>query len=113
LHLDGFRVFAAFRILLVWFHLPYVMKFNEEYTGKNARMIGVKSVDGMTQAEYRKSAIDKVRQLSIDVGIPQTLKKIGVKEAELDAIADVCTGGNPRPRTKELVLGVYKTIFGA
>ena len=57
--------------------------------------------------------MDKVRQLSIDVGIPQPLKKIGVKEAELDAIADVCTGGNPRPRTKELVLGVYKTIFGA
>ncbi len=70
-------------------------------------MIGVEA-----QAEYRKSAIDTVRQLSIDVGIPQTLKKISVKEAELNAIADVCTGGNP-PRTKELVLGVYKTVFVA
>lgn len=65
-------------------------------------MIGVEA-----QAEYRKSAIDTVRQLSIDVGIPQTLKKISVKEAELNAIAGVCTGGNPRPRTKELVLDVY------
>uniref|UniRef100_UPI003FEF4874 hypothetical protein n=1 Tax=Candidatus Fimivicinus sp. TaxID=3056640 RepID=UPI003FEF4874 len=79
MHLNGFRVFASFRILLVWFHLP----------------------------------IDTVRQLSIDVGIPQTLKKIGVKEAELDVVADVYTGGNPRPRTKELVPGVYKTVFGA
>ena len=69
------------------------------------------------QAEYRKAAVDAVRQLSIDVGIPQTLKEIGVKKEDLDALADaamadVCTGGNPRPCTKELVLGVYQKAFG-
>ncbi|HIT53455.1 MAG TPA: lactaldehyde reductase [Candidatus Fimivicinus intestinavium] len=102
--------------------LPYVMEFNAEYTGEKfreiARMMGVAGVDEMSQEEYRKAAIEAVRQLSIDVGIPQTLREIGVKEEDLDALADaamadVCTGGNPRPCTKELVLGVYRTAFGA
>lgn len=102
--------------------LPYVMAFNAEYTGDKfreiARMMGVEGVDAMTQAEYRKAAIDAVRQLSIDVGIPQTLAEIGVKQEDLEALADaamadVCTGGNPRPCTKELVLNVYRTAFGA
>ena len=102
--------------------LPYVMAFNAEYTGEKfreiARMMGVDGVDSMTQEEYRKAAIDAVRQLSIDVGIPQTLREIGVKAEDLDALADaamadVCTGGNPRPCTKDLVLGVYQTAFGA
>ena len=100
--------------------LPYVMEFNAEYTGQKykeiARAMGIKGVDNMNMEEYRKAAIDAVKQLSADVGIPQTLKEIGVKESDLDALADaamadVCTGGNPRPCTKELVLQVYKTAF--
>ena len=100
--------------------LPYVMEFNQEYTGEKfrevARMMGVKDVDKMSQADYRKAAINAVRQLSLDVKIPQTLKEIGVKEEDLDmladaAMADVCTGGNPRPCTKELVLALYKTAY--
>ena len=79
-------------------------------------MIAVANPDSMTQPEYRKAAIDAVRRLSLDVGIPQTLNKIGVKEDDLPALADaamadVCTGGNPRPCTKELVLEVYKKAF--
>lgn len=101
--------------------LPYVMEFNAAYTGEKfreiARAMGVKNVDTMSQEEYRQAAIDAVRQLSKDVNIPRTLKEIGVKEEDLDALADaamadVCTGGNPRPCTKELVLEVYKTAFG-
>lgn len=100
--------------------LPYVMAFNAPYTGEKfreiARAMGVKGVDEMSDEEYRKAAIDAVKQLSIDVGIPQTLKEIGVKEEDLDALADaamadVCTGGNPRPCKKELVLEVYKTAY--
>ena len=100
--------------------LPYVMEFNAEYTGTKykeiARAMGVKDVDDMNMKEYRKAAIDAVKQLYLDVGIPLTLKEIGVKETDLDALADaamadVCTGGNPRPCTKELVLQVYKTAF--
>ncbi|MCY8232992.1 lactaldehyde reductase [Priestia endophytica] len=100
--------------------LPYVMEFNKDYTGEKfkeiARAMGVEGVDNMTQNEYRKAAIEAVRQLSIDLNIPQTLNEIGVKEEDLDALADaamadVCTGGNPRPCTKELILEVYKTAF--
>lgn len=66
-------------------------------------MIGVEA-----QAEYRKSAIDTVRQLSIDVG--QTLKKISVKEAELDAVAGVYIGGNPRPRTLRCIRLILRLV---
>ncbi|WP_115716553.1 lactaldehyde reductase [Amedibacterium intestinale] len=100
--------------------LPYVMEFNKDYTGEKyreiARVMGVEGVDEMSQEEYRNAAIEAVRQLSKDVNIPQTLKEIGVKEEDLPALAqaamaDVCTGGNPRPCTYELVLEVYKTAF--
>ena len=100
--------------------LPYVMEFNKDYTGEKYREIacvmGVEGVDEMSQEEYRNAAIEAVRQLSKDVNIPQTLKEIGVKEEDLPALAqaamaDVCTGGNPRPCTYELVLEVYKTAF--
>lgn len=101
--------------------LPYVMEFNAEYTGDKykyiAKAMGVENTENMSQAEYRKAAVDAVKKLSSDVSIPLTLKEIGVKQEDLDALADaamadVCTGGNPRPCTKELVLEVYKTAFG-
>ena len=100
--------------------LPYVMAFNAPYTGEKfreiARAMGIRNVDAMSQEEYRQAAIDAVRQLSKDVGIPQTLREIGVKEEDWEALseaamADVCTGGNPRPCSKELVWKVYKTAF--
>lgn len=100
--------------------LPYVMEYNKDYTGEKfreiARVMGVEGVDDMDEQSYRQAAIDAVRQLSLDVQIPQTLHEIGVKEEDLEdlaraAMADVCTGGNPRPCTFEEVLDVYKTAF--
>ena len=100
--------------------LPYVMEFNAPYTGEKfreiARAMGVKGVDKMSQEEYRRAAIDAVKQLKKDVNIPETLKDINVKEEDLEALsdaamADVCTGGNPRPCSKELVFEVYKKAF--
>lgn len=100
--------------------LPYVMEFNAPYTGEKfreiARAMGVKDVDKMSQEEYRKAAIEAVKQLKKDVNIPETLRDINVKEEDLEALseaamADVCTGGNPRPCSKELVLEVYKKAF--
>lgn len=84
--------------------LPIVMEYNQECTGEKfreiARAMGVKDVDMMSQEEYRKAAIDAVRQLSIDVGIPTKLEAI--KEEDLDflaasAKADACAPGNPKP----------------
>lgn len=100
--------------------LPYVMEFNAPNTGTKfreiARAMGVKKVDEMKQAEYREAAIKAVKKLSKDVGIPKTLKEIGVKKEDLEALAeaamaDVCTGGNPRHCTKELVLKVYQKAY--
>lgn len=99
--------------------LPYVMEYNAPYTGEKfrdiAKAMGV-DVKGMSQEEYRKAAVDAVRQLSKDVGIPEKLHEIGVKEEDLHALAeaamaDVCTGGNPRPCTVESILEIYKKAF--
>lgn len=99
--------------------LPYVMEYNAEYTGEKfkyiAEAMGVDTT-GMSQADYRAAAVNAVKQLSKDVGIPEKLHEIGVKEEDLQALsesafADVCTGGNPRPCTVESILGIYKTAF--
>mgnify|MGYP003586504562 CR=1 FL=1 len=97
--------------------LPLIMEYNAEYTGDKfreiARAFGVEGVDKMTPEEYRKAAVAAVRQLAIDVHIPQKLSELGVKEKDLDfltesAFADVCTPGNPRKATKEDILSLYK-----
>lgn len=99
--------------------LPYVMEYNAEYTGEKfkyiAEAMGIDTT-GMSQAEYRAAAVNAVKKLSKDVGIPEKLHEIGVKEEDLQALsesafADVCTGGNPRPCTVESILGIYKTAF--
>lgn len=84
--------------------LPIVMEFNQEYTGTKFKDIAEAfDVDttGMSQEEYRKAAIDAVRQLSVDVGIPT---KLAIREEDLpflceSAAADACAPGNPRPAT--------------
>lgn len=100
--------------------LPYVLAFNAPATGEKfreiARAMGVKGVDEMSQEEYRQAAIDAVKQLSHDVGIPEKLHMIGVKEEDLvalsqDALKDVCTGGNPRDCTAEEILEIYRKAF--
>lgn len=100
--------------------LPYVMEYNAPATGEKyreiARVMGVEDVDIMTQDEYRKAAIDAVKKLSEDVGIPKTLKEIGVKEEDLQALAesamaDACTPGNPRDTNVPEILEIYKSIY--
>jgi len=99
--------------------LPTVMEYNAPATGEKyreiARAMGVKGVDDMTQEEYRRAAIEAVRQLSIDVGIPQTLKGI-VKEEDIDFLAqsamdDACRPGNPKDPTKEDIIALYKSLL--
>ena len=99
--------------------LPYVMEYNAQYTGDKFKYIAeAMDVDtsGMSEEEYRKAAVDAVRKLSNDVGIPEKLHEIGVKEEDLPALAqsafdDVCTGGNPRECTVESIHEIYKTAF--
>ncbi|MDY4156553.1 MAG: lactaldehyde reductase [Bacilli bacterium] len=99
--------------------LPTVMEYNAPCTGEKyreiARAMGVKGVDDMSQEEYRKAAIDAVKQLSIDVGIPTSLKGI-VKEEDIDfladsAMADACRPGNPKDPTKEDIVKLYRSLL--
>ncbi len=99
--------------------LPTVMEYNAEYTGEKykhiAKAFGVENVDIMTQEEYRKAAVEAVKKLSQDVGIPQNLKEI-VKEKDLDFLAtsafnDVCTGGNPKDTSVEEIKELYKSLI--
>ena len=99
--------------------LPTVMEYNAPATGEKyreiARAMGVKGVDDMTQDEYRKAAIDAVRQLSHDVGIPSNLKGI-VEEEDIDFLAqsamdDACRPGNPKDPTKEDIAAMYRSLI--
>ena len=70
----------------------------------------------MTQEEYRKAAVDAVRQLGADVGIPQKVSEVGVKEEDIDfladsAMADACTPGNPKDPTKEDIVALYRSMM--
>jgi len=98
--------------------LPIVMEYNQEYTGEKykeiARVMGVKGVDEMSVAEYRKAAIDAVRQLSVDVGIPTKLEAL--KEEDLpflaeSAFADACAPGNPRETSVEDLTELFRKIM--
>ncbi|MBQ7890687.1 MAG: lactaldehyde reductase [Erysipelotrichaceae bacterium] len=98
--------------------LPTVMEYNAPYTGEKykhiAEAMGVDTT-GMDQEAYRKAAIDAVKQLSTDVGIPANLKEI-VKEEDLDflsesAFADACRPGNPRPTSVEEIKELYKSLL--
>lgn len=99
--------------------LPTVMEYNAPATGEKyreiARAMGVQGVDDMTQEEYRKAAVDAVRKLSEDVGIPADLKAI-VKEEDIPFLAqsaydDACRPGNPRETSVEEIAEVYKSLI--
>lgn len=99
--------------------LPAVMEYNAPYTGEKyreiARAMGVQGVDGMTQGQYRKAAVEAVRQLSEDVGIRSTLKGIvqpeDLHQMSVDAYADACRPGNPRETSVEEIEELYRSLM--
>lgn len=98
--------------------LPIVMEYNADCTGEKyreiARAMGVKDTDQMSAEEYRKAAIDAVRTLSVDVGIPTKLEAL--KEEDLDflaesAYADACAPGNPKDASVEDLKDLFRKIM--
>ena len=99
--------------------LPTVMEYNAEATGEKLKDVaiamGVEGVEKMSQEEYRKAAVDAVKKLSQDVGIPADLKAI-VKPEDLDfltqsAMDDACRPGNPKEPTFEDIKGLYLKLM--
>ena len=99
--------------------LPTVMEYNAPATGEKyrdiAKAMGVKGTDNMTQDEYRKAAVDAVKRLASDVGIPADLKEI-VKEEDVQflsesAYADACRPGNPRDTSVEEIAELYRSLI--
>lgn len=99
--------------------LPTVMEYNAPATGEKyrdiAKAMGVEGTEKMTQQEYRKAAVDAVRQLSQDVGIPADLKEI-VKEEDIPFLAqsaydDACRPGNPRDTSVEEIAQLYRSLI--
>ena len=99
--------------------LPTVMEYNAPYTGDKykfiAQAMGVEGVENMSQEEYRKAAVDAVRKLSQDVGIPANLKEI-VKPEDVDFLAqsaydDACRPGNPKETSVEDITKLYESLL--
>ena len=99
--------------------LPTVMEYNADATGEKyreiARAMGVKGVDDMSQAEYRKAAIDAVKKLSEDVGIPADLKDI-VKKEDIPFLAqsaydDACRPGKPKETSVADITKLYESLI--
>ena len=99
--------------------LPTVMEYNAPATGEKyrniAKAMGVNGVDDMSLEEARKAAVDAVKQLSHDVGIPENLKDI-VKPEDVDFLAqsaydDACRPGNPRETSVEEIKELYLSLI--
>ena len=98
--------------------LPIVMEYNADATGEKyreiARAMGVRNVDSMSQSEYRKAAVDAVRQLSVDVGIPTKLEAIREEDLQFLAestAADACAPGNPKDASVEDFKALFRKIM--
>ena len=98
--------------------LPTVMEYNAECTGEKykeiAKAMGVEGVDDMSVEEYRKAAVDAVRKLSVDVGIPTKLEAL--KEEDLQflaesAHADACAPGNPKDASVEDLKDLFRKLM--
>ena len=99
--------------------LPTVMEFNADATGEKyrdiAKAMGVQGTETMSQEEYRKAAVDAVRKLASDVGIPKDLKGIAKEEdvriLSESAVADACAPGNPKEATLEDIEMLYRKLL--
>lgn len=98
--------------------LPISMEFNRDYTGTKyreiAKAMGVEGVESMTQEEYRDAAINAVKKLSKDVGIPEKNERIREEDLDqlaTDALNDACYPGNPREATKEQVIEMFRKLM--
>jgi lactaldehyde reductase len=99
--------------------LPTVMEFNAP-AAIDKYVIIAKAMDvyqpGKSKEENARLAINAVKDLAAEVGIPEHLSELGIGEKDLDKLAeaavnDVCTPGNPRDVTKDIVIELYRKVL--
>lgn len=99
--------------------LPHVEEFNLIGNANRFRDIAKamgENIDGLSTMEAARKAIAAIRQLSSQVGIPQNLRSLGVKEKDFEIMAenamkDVCQVTNPRKATKEQIVEIFRAAF--
>ena len=100
--------------------LPWAMEFNAPSTGEKyrdiAKAMGVHGTANMSPEEYRRAAVDAVRQLGADLGVPANLSALGVQAEDLPFLAqqamnDVCTADNPRETTQSELEELLKAML--
>lgn len=100
--------------------MPYVIAFNAKETNRYAQIARCLGLAGSTDAELTVSYIEKIRALNKTLGLPSSLKENGVDKAEFDkmlsviserAVADPCTGSNPRPITADEMAKVFASAY--
>ncbi|TKI06096.1 lactaldehyde reductase [Martelella alba] len=100
--------------------LPHIMEYNAAYTGEKFRAIaaamGCEATADLPIEQARQAAVNAVRALCRDVGIPARLREVGMKEGDIPALAqaafdDVCTGGNPRQTNVGDIAQLYRAIY--
>ena len=98
--------------------LPISMEFNQEVTGTKfrdiAKALGVLNTENMSEVEYRAAAINAVKKLSQDVGIPTKCEKIKAEDLDslaTDALNDACYPGNSKEATKAEVIAMFKKLM--
>ena len=99
--------------------LPVVMEYNAEATGEKykhiAKAMGVENTERMSMEEYRKAAVEAVRKLSADIGIPADLKEIAREEdvpfLSRSAAADACAPGNPKEASVEDIENLFRKLL--
>lgn len=97
-----------------------VLKYNAEVAGERYKAIGkvmdIPGIDNMDTKDAVKATIDAIQNLADEVGIPRKLGPEGVKEKDIDFLAesamkDACTPGNPKDPTKEDIVNIYKSVL--
>lgn len=97
-----------------------VLKYNAEVAGERYKAIGkvmdIPGIDNMDTKDAVKATIDAIQNLADEVGIPRKLGPEGVKEEDIDFLAesamkDACTPGNPKDPTKEDIVNIYKSVL--
>ncbi|WP_195853442.1 lactaldehyde reductase [Aerococcus urinae] len=100
--------------------LPVVMRYNKDYTGEKfrdiAKALGVEGTDAMSIEEARDVACQATLSIARDIGMIAKLSDLGMKEEDIpsvakDAMADVCTPGNPRPAQLDEVIALYESLM--